>query len=473
MQAERRPALRASVFEDTPADQVRRLLVRLDALQGLLRPGKDGGEQPGATELAALRLGLRELEQMADELLISLEPELQLSAVPDASLSEALTRLVENTAEELTRSSRLAFAGHARPLTDYRSRLLYSAAQAALADVSTHEGGRRLRLSLEYQDHEIIMSIEDDGLAPASAADPVTESAAAAFPEFLTPESANQEPSSAPNRYALDRLQALIEQAGGRLTSSSNIEQGTQVHVHLPYEYIPLAVQTPVALTPEGESGAPLEKVRLLIVDARAVSRAGLRRLLESYADLEVVGEASESVQALSETAELLPRVVLIDAHLPETQSLEIVRQVRQLSPTIHTLLLASEENEELLYAALRAGAGGYILQDIDPDELAQAVRGVARGDILIQPQLAARLLTRGGEQEKRGSARGQESLTMREREVLQLLARGLRNKEIAARLFVSERTVTFHLANIYSKLQVSGRTEALSKALEQGLLKS
>ena len=108
-------------------------------------------------------------------------------------------------------------------------------------------------------------------------------------------------------------------------------------------------------------------------------------------------------------------------------------------------------------------------MKDIAPDELAAAVRSVARGEVLIQPQIASRLLSRYGRRE-RGTAR-YDTLTTRELEVLRLLARGLRNKEIAARLFVSERTVNFHLANIYQKLQVSGRTEALRKALEQGLI--
>ena len=205
-----------------------------------------------------------------------------------------------------------------------------------------------------------------------------------------------------------------------------------------------------------------------MIVDNQAVSRAGLHRLLESYPDLEVVGEAAESTQAVSETAELLPQVVLIDAQLPDEQSVETLRQIRQLNTEIHVLLLADREREEQLYEALRAGASGYILKDIAPDELARSVRLVARGEVLVQPQMAARLLTRLGGNERVP----QENLTARERDVLQLLARGLRNKEIAARLIVSERTVNFHLANIYAKLHVSGRTEALSKALELRLLK-
>jgi DNA-binding NarL/FixJ family response regulator len=157
-----------------------------------------------------------------------------------------------------------------------------------------------------------------------------------------------------------------------------------------------------------------------------------------------------------------------MDALLPNGQSLEALRQIKQLNLDTKVLLLSAQDREEYLYETLRAGADGYVLKDIAPDELVQAIRGVARGEVLIQPQLAGRLLSRFG---KQGRGARYDALTTRELEVLRLLARGLRNKEIAARLYVSERTVNFHLANIYQKLNVSGRTEALSKALEQGLI--
>ena len=207
------------------------------------------------------------------------------------------------------------------------------------------------------------------------------------------------------------------------------------------------------------------EVVRVLVVDGQSVTRAGLHRLLESYAGLQVVGQAADGVQAVSETLELGPQVVLMDAQLPNGQSLEALRQIKQLNLDTRVLLLSTLDREEYLYETLRAGADGYVLKDIAPDELAQAVRAVARGEILIQPQLAGRLLSRVGKRAPN------DALTTRELEVLRLLARGMRNKEIASRLFVSERTVNFHLANIYQKLNVSGRTEALSRALEQGLI--
>ncbi|MBV9711967.1 MAG: response regulator transcription factor, partial [Ktedonobacteraceae bacterium] len=254
---------------------------------------------------------------------------------------------------------------------------------------------------------------------------------------------------------------------------------GTRVSVHIPYAHIPYSIEnsehTNAPLIVSTETAVPLasassttdEFVRILIVDSQTVTRAGLQRLLESYPDLQVIGQAADSVQAVSETLELGPRVVLMDAQLPNGQSLEALRQIKQLNLDTKVLLLSTQNREEYLYETLRAGADGYILKDIAPDELAQAVRTVARGEILIQPQLAGRLLSRFG---RRGNT-PYESLTTRELEVLRLLARGMRNKEIAARLYVSERTVNFHLANIYQKLNVSGRTEALSKALEQGLI--
>ncbi|HEV2583264.1 MAG TPA: response regulator transcription factor, partial [Ktedonobacteraceae bacterium] len=220
-----------------------------------------------------------------------------------------------------------------------------------------------------------------------------------------------------------------------------------------------------VSQTPTAQAA----RIRILIVDNQAVTRAGLRRLLESYADLQVVGEAIDGVQAVSETAELGPQVVILDAQLPQGQSLEALRQVKQLNLDTHVLLLSTLDREEYLYETLRAGAEGFVLKDIAPDELAQAVRAVARGEVLVQPQIAGRLISRFGKQGHAGSLL--DALTPRELEVLRLLARGLRNKEIAARLFVSERTVNFHLANIYQKMNVSGRTEALSKAHEQGLI--
>lgn len=448
------------------------LLARIRALRELVATDEsdENGASQAAPDLPTLRQGLSELELLAGALLSTVQEasgELLLAELPGLPLAEALSQLVEARAETQGLSSRVAFTGRERPLPDHLARLLYRIAQEALARVSTHEGARRLRFSLEYRRGEIVMGIEDDGVP--GRAEQLFERApgeALTVPPFLeTEEAANND---APTNAIMRRLRGMAESLGGALTINSSVEQGTQVQVSLPYNAGARQHRGQSEQEAEPPTLDTAEKVRVLIVDGHAVSRAGLRRLLESYPDLEVVGEAAEGTQAVSETAELLPQVVLIDAQLPGEQSLEALRQVRQLNAEIHVLLLADREREEQLYEALRAGASGYILKDIAPDDLARSVRQVARGEVLVQPQMAARLLTRLGGNERVP----QENLTARERDVLQLLARGLRNKEIAARLIVSERTVNFHLANIYAKLHVSGRTEALSKALERGLLK-
>ncbi|HVU70803.1 MAG TPA: LuxR C-terminal-related transcriptional regulator [Ktedonobacteraceae bacterium] len=489
---------RSEAHQEEVARKLHALVMRIRGLQTLVQIEEDGDdEQERTSEDGAanneitvdghlLRQSLHELEHMASEVLYEVQENgegLILEELPGLPLGEALSQLVDTTAEKLALSSRVAFSGWERPLSDYLSRLLYRIAQEALAQTALHEGARRLRFRMEYMRSEVAMTIEDDGVPCATESflsDTSGEAAAGAdLPPFL---SASHNENSYAQRLAdqtIRKLRGMVENLGGSLVISGGIEQGVQVQVRIPLRrpfehgeghshHHPqgASVHTDHQATP-----AAAAKVRVLIVDGQTVSRAGLRRLLESYADLEVVGEASDSVQAASETAELLPQIVLLDAQLPDNQSLETLRQVRQLNSDIHVLLLAGQEDETLLYEALRAGAGGYVLKDIAPDELASAVRGVARGDVLVQPQLAARLLSRNSAAERSASI-GVESLTAREREVLQLLARGLRNKEIAARLFVSERTVNFHLANIYAKLHVSGRTEALSKALEQGLLK-
>ncbi|HLG77658.1 MAG TPA: LuxR C-terminal-related transcriptional regulator, partial [Ktedonobacteraceae bacterium] len=347
-------------------------------------------------------------------------------------------------------------------------RLLFLSAREVLYLVEQHKGARRLRLSLSYGADEVQMSIEDDGERDPmlrSSDDPDLPDLAAPSPAI--PSTTTDVPTAHATTPILDDLCYRLAQVGGLLELSSPGERGTRVLVRLPYADRATSATVPLPVRPAEPVPDNAPAVRLLLVDSQAVTRAGLHRLLESYPGLDVIGEASDGVQAVSETLELGPQVVLLDAQLPEGQSLEALRQIKQLNLDTHVLLLAAQDREEFFYEALRAGADGYVLKDIAPDELVQAVRTVARGEVLIQSQVAGRLLSRVGRQ---GRA-SYESLTTRELEVLRLLARGLRNKEIAARLYVSERTVNFHLANIYQKLNVSGRTEALSKALEQGII--
>ncbi len=446
------------------------MLLQISVLQRLIseRPQKVS-EQRDASLLLELRQGLNQLERAASEMFYELQAAspFQLAEPPDMPLSEALAQLVETLVEARGISSRITFSGQERPLSGDIAALLYTVARETLTRVPTHEGVRRLRFLMDYRPGEIVLNIEDDGI-PGSDEQLFDSVPGLSLPLFF---SENQDQASITGSgQIMRRLNSMVQEMNGVLVLNSGVEQGTHLQVCVPYNS---PIKKVIGDAPSQPTDA-LTHIKVLVVDPQNVSRAGLRRLLESYPDLDVVGEASNSVQAVGESTELFPNVVIIDTQrLTNDQSLEIIHQLRQLNTEIHVLLLSEQENEKLLYVTLSAGASGYVLKDIAPDELAQAVRAVARGEVLVQPQLAARLLTRFSNQE-RGMTGDYptENLTAREREVLQHLARGLRNKEIAARLFVSERTVHFHLANIYAKLHVSGRTEALSKALEQGLLK-
>ena len=463
------------------------MLAQVSVLQSIARPG--ASETLSQGDLAVLREGLSALEQMAREMLYearSVDDALSLASLPDVPLGEALAHVVDETAETLQLSSRVVFSGEEHPLSREIEGLLYQIALAALAQVRQHSGARKLRFTMQYESDRLVMSIEDDG-APASGSVPGLfgdEAQALPVPPFTAQE---DQQSSAPDDALFARLRNRAEMFGGSLEVMANIEHGTQVQVRLPYRLEPgegkdamnrvpttdvgtrFIASSFIASSQDATANVPAAAVRILVVDSLAVTRAGLRRLLESYSDLLVIGEAADGVQAVSETAELGPQVVIMDAQLPGGQSLEALRQIKLLNVETRVLLLSTLEREEYLYETLRAGADGYVLKDIQPDELARAVRSVARGEVLVQPQIASRLISRFGRQGR--AINTLDSLTARELEVLRLLARGLRNKEIAARLYVSERTVNFHLANIYQKLNVSGRTEALSKAHEQGLL--
>ncbi len=426
-------------------------------------------EDRSTLDMHALRGGLATLEQMTRELLYEIRSSSDDAPLPElegVTLAEALSQAVEGMAETLGLSSRVQFSGEERALPRPTERLLYYIAREALYQAQQRTGVRKLRLSLNYGRDEVLLTIEDDGLAPGRG----EESAATPPPLFNT---SNEELSAPPftatsgATYTIPVMSGLrhrVVHLGGSLEVNTPGEQGTRLQARVPYIY-PAAGTSPAPPVPspvEQPTTPVAPRVGVLVVDSQAVTRAGLRRLLESYADLHVVGAAADGVQAVSETLELGPQVVLMDMQLPNGQSLEALRQIKQLNLDTHVLLLSAQDREELLYETLRAGADGYVLKDIAPDELAQAVRAVARGEILVRAPTRSRIPSRGAHIE---------ALTAREEEVLRLLARGLRNKEIAARLFVSERTVNFHLANIYQKLNVSGRTEALSKALEQGLI--
>ena len=210
---------------------------------------------------------------------------------------------------------------------------------------------------------------------------------------------------------------------------------------------------------------------RILIVDDQALVRAGFRLVLESQKDFEVAGEAGDGDEAVEASRRLQPDVILMDVRMPRIDGLEAARRILATShPRI--VMLTTFDLDEYVYAALQAGACGFLLKDVTPDHLIDAVRLVKSGDALLAPSITRRLVERYAARPVRASLkRDLESLTDREADVLRLMARGLGNQEIAEKLFVSEATVKTHVAHILDKLRVGNRVQAVIAAYESGMV--
>jgi DNA-binding NarL/FixJ family response regulator len=205
--------------------------------------------------------------------------------------------------------------------------------------------------------------------------------------------------------------------------------------------------------------------IRILIADDHPIVREGLSATLPTQPDLEIVGEAADGPQTVAMAQTHRPDVLLLDLELPGFDGVAALQQIRASMPAAKAIVFTAFDTDERILSAVRAGAQGYLLKGAPRDELFQAIRVVHRGGLLIQPVVAARLLQHVNEPTLT------EPLTEREQDVLAELARGLQNKEIAASLQISERTVKFHVSAILAKLQVGNRTEAVAKAAQLGLI--
>jgi DNA-binding NarL/FixJ family response regulator len=210
--------------------------------------------------------------------------------------------------------------------------------------------------------------------------------------------------------------------------------------------------------------------IRIVIAEDHAVVRQALRVMLEMEPDVTVVGEAVDGENAVKLTEELEPDLVVLDVRMHGMDGVEATRRIRDKCPQIAILILTGFGDEDILLKAVEAGAHGFLLKDATHDELLDAIRRLVKGESLVTPSLLRRLLDEyAHRQEEPQPAHGQ--LTPRETEVLQALARGLRNEEIARELVISEKTVKTHLTNIFGKLHVNGRSQAIIYAIRHGLV--
>ncbi len=214
-----------------------------------------------------------------------------------------------------------------------------------------------------------------------------------------------------------------------------------------------------------------MASIRILIVDDHTVIRDGLSAMLGHEDDMMVVGEASNGLEAVDQADRLKPDVILMDLRMPELDGVGAMKRIAENDPDAKVLVLTTFDTDEYIFHALEAGAKGFLLKDVSHQELFEAVRAVSKGESSIEPGVAAKVLNRFV-QLSQNQASPADILSEREMDVLREMATGGANKEIASALTLSESTVKTHIANIFSKLDVNHRTEAVTQALQRGIIK-
>jgi DNA-binding NarL/FixJ family response regulator len=209
--------------------------------------------------------------------------------------------------------------------------------------------------------------------------------------------------------------------------------------------------------------------IRVLLADDHAVVRKGIREFLEEDPEITVVAEASDGAEAFRLVGEHHPDVAVLDIQMPRVTGIEATRQIKAAFPDVRVLILTAYEDDPYVFALLRAGADGYLLKSADPDELVRAVKATAAGGKVLDPNVAGRVVAQMTSGRPAAASEQVEPLSERELDVLRLAGQGLTNKAIGAELGISDRTVQGHLANVYGKLGVASRTEAVTRALMLG----
>jgi len=218
-----------------------------------------------------------------------------------------------------------------------------------------------------------------------------------------------------------------------------------------------------------------MDSIKVLVVDDHTLFRRGIAAVLANQASLEVAGEAADGVEALEKAKEIIPDVILMDLNMPRCSGLEAIQALQAEMPQVNILVLTVSEMEADLFAAVKFGARGYLLKQTEPEELVHAILHIAQGGVIVSPLMATKLLTEfkdlTASAEKEPVDKASADLSPREGEVLQLVAQGATNKEIADSLFISENTVKTHLRNMMEKLHLANRSQAAAYAIKRGLV--
>ena len=444
----------AREIHDTVAQSLVALILQIDTTQTILQRGEIAATTDMLTQ--AHGLAKRALEDTRRAV-----RGLAAASAQTLSPAQAIAQEAQQSEAESGIPTQFVITGDEQALTPDQRASLVRITQEALTNARKHARAQRIRVGLQFGADAVTLVIEDDGAGFDAAA-----------PRTPGPKGG----------YGLFGIEERAQLIGANLQIDSTPGWGTRIRVALPYgpsspvvkkeeEWRSGGMEEPeaVSLTP------PLlhsSTIRVLIVDDHAMTRQGIRAMLQTGEDIEVVGEAEDAASGLDKALALRPDVVLMDWQMPNGGGLQGLRDLHDCAPEIPVVILTTFQTEQTVKDALAAGARGFLLKDAGAEELLAATRAAQRGDTLLAPAVANQLAAlASGQANTGGISRNPNELNERERDVLQLLAQGARNKEIASALFIAPKTVEYHLANIFTKLGVSNRTEAARVAVERGLV--
>ncbi len=460
----------AREIHDTLAQSLAGIIINLESL----KPYKARRRRADADVLAETEALARGALEEARRSVLGLHP----TPLQHQSLHDALAVELSGLAKRAGITTQFYVNGVERLLAPDLATALFRVAQEAFQNIYKHAAARHVILGLAFEEGAVVLTVEDDGVgfvpgAPGTTSNKGTTRATAPRDE---------------GGFGLLSMAARARILGGDLLVTSHPGHGTAVRATIPYirsgttmAAVMLPVQDtllealrepsawppPVDLVSLPHSDA--RHIRVLIVDDHSIVRQGIRHILEGQPDIEIVGEAENGLAAIQQVTRLHPDVVLLDLQMPGLSGIEALPRLRAAHPAVEVVILTVFDQDEEVFAGLKAGARGYLLKDATPATVIAAVRAAGSGKSSLAPALATRVMDRFAVLARREV--DPDALTKREMDILGCMAQGMPYKQIGAQLNITTKTVQYHVRNILQKLQVASRGEAVAVATERGLL--
>jgi DNA-binding NarL/FixJ family response regulator/signal transduction histidine kinase len=430
----------AREIHDTLAHSLTGIIINLESL----KPYSAARSRADADVLAETEGMARSALTEARRSVLGLQPK----PLQHQSLRDALKQEQAGLAKRAGLVTQFYIHGAERPLAPDVASALFRVAQEAFHNIEKHAAARDVILGLAFEADAIVLTVEDDGIG--------------FDPDTVVPHQAGG--------FGLLSMAARARILGGELLVTSHPGHGTAVRATLPYvrpEIATAAVVLKKETSDQPSSGA--HPIRVLVVDDHPTARQGIQCILDGHPDVKIIGEAEDGLGAVEQTARLHPDVVLLDLQMPRLSGVEALPRIRAVYPPVEVVVLTMFDQNEQVFASLKAGARGYVLKDSPPETIVAAIRAASYGQSSLPPRLATRVVERFmvlARQEV-----DPDDLTQREFEVLRYMAKGMPYKLIAVQLNVTTHTVQYHVTHILQKLHVGNRGEAVAAAVQRRLL--